>query len=170
LLKVAGDPLTPYFEWQFLKVVHAYLTTRWGILQGGHSTRALHDWLECLTHLELDLKAHRDLLLLAQAGVVGRTHANRILWKTLTVAATDRSYGDLSRMVTHLVYAARRTFDRPPRGHEDMSRWTWSYYEWCSYADAEWSPEAVPRVPVGQQRTLKTGPGGEPLPPPGCWG
>jgi hypothetical protein len=168
LLKHGGDPLTAFFEWHFLKIVYEYLTAGWGCLQGGRGPGARNKWIECMVHLELDMKAQRDLLLLAQSGRVGRTHANHILWKTLQASVHDRSYEDLSRMVTHLVYTARRTFDRPPRDHADMNRWTWSYYVHCSWEEEAWAPEKVPYVHDGE-RNINTGLGGEPLPPPRCW-
>jgi hypothetical protein len=155
----------PFFEWHYLKCIHLFLTERWWILQSGRNNEALEEWLLVLQILEVDMKAHRDLLLLAQSGLVGRTHANRILWTLLTGAALDSRCEDLSNLVTHEVYSARRSFDRPPREHQDLSWWRWTYYECPSKWDMKWSPAAVP-----DQRNLTMGPGGEPLQPPTCWG
>jgi hypothetical protein len=164
-MKHQGDPSAPFFEWHHLKCIHWYLTERWWILQSGSDREALGEWRLVMQLLELDLKAHRDLILLAQSGLVGRTCANMILWKLLTGAALDGSCEDLSHLVTHEVSTARRSFDRPPRGPQDMSWWTWSYYQWPAHYKTKWGPRAVP-----QQWVLAFGRGGEPLPPPACWG
>ena len=57
--------------------------------------------------------AKRDLFLMAQSGPVGRAQANKVLWKTLPGPALEPDYPDLSNMVAHEVYKARKTFDRP---------------------------------------------------------
>jgi hypothetical protein len=164
-MKHQRDPSAPFFEWHYLKCIHWYLTERWWILQSGTDREALGEWRLVMQLLELDLKAHRDLILLAQSGLVGRTCANMILWKLLTGAALDGSCEDLSHLVTHEVSTARRSFDRPPRGHPDLTWWTWTYYQWPSHYKSRWGPGAVPH-----QRNLAVGRGGEPLPPPACWG
>ena len=164
-LKHVQDPAAPYFEWQYLKCIHKFLTERWWILQGGRDEEALDEWLLVMKVLELDQKAHRDLFLLAQSGLVGRTHANKILWHLLTGPAVDTSCVDLSNLVTHEVYKARRNFDRAPREHRDLGWWWWTYYESTCAKDKRWSPAEVPTP-----RTLRTGEGGGPLQPPECWG
>ena len=127
---------------------------------------ALKEWNLVMDVLELDLKARRDLFLLLQAGIVGRTHGNKILWNMLSGPALDRTYRDLSNYVTHKVYEARRAFDRPPREHRDLSWWWWTCYERPYARDRKWAPTSVPR----EAWCLNMGPGEAPLPPPGCWG
>ena len=73
----------------------------------------MKEWFKVLKLLELVNKAKRDLFLIAQSGPVGRAQANKVLWKTLTGPALEPDYPDLSNMVTHEVYKARKTFDRP---------------------------------------------------------
>ena len=43
------------------------------------------------------------MFLLAQRGIVGRTHANKLLWKLLTGPALQPTYPDLSNLVTDMV-------------------------------------------------------------------
>ena len=160
------DPSAPYFEWQYLKAIHKLVTDRWWILQGGTNLEALNEWLLVMQVLELDLKARRDLFLLAQSGMVGRLHANKILWHLLTGPAIDSSYCDLSNLVTHEVYKARKNFDRPPREHKDLQWWWWTCYEWAYARDRKWGPGEVPK----RRWNLQRGPGGKPLEPPHCWG
>ena len=114
-LKFLDDPAAPYFEWQYLKIIHRFLTDRWWILQGGIDDEAMQEWRAVMKVLELDQKACRDLFLLTQSGIVGRAHANKLLWHLLTGPAVDGEYQDLSPLVTNRVYKARRDFDRPPR-------------------------------------------------------
>ena len=165
-LKHLEDPAFPYWEWQYLQQIHRFLTDKWWILQSGVDKQALDEWLRVMRVLELDPKARRDLFLLLQAGVVGRAHANKLLWHLLTGPAVDPDYVDLSNLVTHLVYRARRTFDRPPRQHGDLGWWSWSCYETLYRKDLKWHPQAVPRGPW----TITTGPANEPLPPPAGFG
>ena len=149
-----------------MKVLHRFLTDRWWILQGGFDDEALAEWLLVTQVLELDAKASRDLLLLAQSGRVGRAHANRILWETLTGPGLGPDYEDLSHLITNRVYLARRSFDRPPREHRDLSWWWWTCYESPYPKDLRWAPDEVPAT----RWVLQKGPGGKPLPPPECWG
>ena len=60
---------------------------------------------------------------------MGRAHANKILWDVLTGPALDPAYYDLSNLITHMVYQARKMFDRPPREHWDLDYWWWTCYE-----------------------------------------
>ena len=115
--------------------------------------------------LELDMKARRDMFLLMQSGLVGRTHGNRVLWKILSGPALQRPYRDLSNLVTSEVYKARQQFDRPPRNHGDLHWWSWTYYSYPDQKYYMWSPLEAPR-----QYALQMGPGGKPLAPPQCWG
>jgi hypothetical protein len=165
-LKYLDDPAFPYFEYMYLKTIHYFLTQRWWILQGGVDEVALKEWILVLKILEVDKKARRDLFLLAQSGQVGRTHANKILWQVLSGPALDPLYVDLSNLVTHEVFKARRQFDRPPRQHRDLQWWWWTCYETPNKWDLKWSPGEVPSGPWYRRE----GDGGQPLPPPECWG
>ena len=165
-LKHLKDPAFPYFEYHYHKVLHRFLTDRWYLLQAGHDDVALAEWIKVMKVLELDNKARRDLMLLAQSGLIGRCKANKVLWQIMTNEALDGEYEDLSRKVTSMVYWARRTFERPPREHPDMAWWWWSYYgEPAAWRDRRWSPREVPRGPW----RLQMGRGGLPLEPPHCW-
>ena len=159
----------PNFEWfetQHLRFLHKTLTEDWWRIQGGAGIESLELWLQIFRVLELDRKSQRDLLLLAQSGLVGRTMANKTLWELCSHWALDPTYEDLSHKCTSLVGWARRTFDRPPRGHEDLEWWTWSAYD-EPRLHARFSPMNVPR---DAERRLVMGPGGLPLAPPDCWG
>ena len=102
-------------------------------------------------------------MLLAQLSRAGRAESNEILWCLLTDWALRPEYEDLSNKVTHVVYQARQRLDRPPERHFDRGTWSWEkYYE---PRKPQWDPWAPPPA-----YTLRTGPGGEPLPPPLCWG
>ena len=165
-LKHLEDPMFPYYEHYYLVWLQWTLTDGWWILQHGMGQEALSAWLRIMKFLELDMKAMRDLFLLAQAGYVGRTHANKVLWNILSGPACDPKYQDLSNLVTNLVYQARRDFDRPPREHRDLRWWDWSCYRDLWPWDRRWAPTAAPNRPWHVVR----GPGGKPLPPPDCWG
>ena len=143
-LKHLEDPAADYFEWQYLKNIHRFLTARWWLLQSGTDREALKEWLLIMKVLELDQKARRDLFLLAQSGKVGRAHANKLLWRVLTGPALDPTYQDLSNLVTSWVYKARRQSDRPPREHADLKWWWWTCYESLHKKDTMWAPEQVP--------------------------
>ena len=136
------------------------------MLQGGTDKEALELWIMASKFLEFDNKARRDLFLLAISGEVGRTYANKILWNIMTGPAVCKEYLDLSNLVTHEVYKARKQFDRPPRGHPDMDWWLWTWYDYNHKQDLMFSPTAVPNVTW----RLVTGPGGKPLPPTQCFG
>ena len=139
------------------------MTTHWAVLQGGTDVRTLEFWLKIFLALELDRKAQRDLLLLAHSGICGRAEANEVLWKTLAIWALRPEYEDLSHRVSHMVGEARMWLDRPPSGNEDLRTWRWANYSRPRHE--HFSPLAVPPA-----FTVLTGPGGEPLPPPRCWG
>ena len=165
-LKHLKDPGFGYFEWQFRKQIHSFLTEKWYLLHSGRSQDALDLWLRAMKVMELDCKSMRDLFLLLQTGLVGRAHANRILWKILSGPAIDGQYRDLNNKVTHEIYNARRLFDRPPREHADLRTWTWDSYQDLPLRYEKWAPNRVPRGVW----TLTMGPGGMPLEPPDCWG
>ena len=166
MLKYLGDPTFKYWEWQYLRSIHKYLTKHWQLLQCGTGPMAVAMWRDCLMTLELDRKAQRDLFLLIHSGIVGRTKANRILWDLLTGPALEPPYQDLSSLVTHLVYGARKSFDRPPREHEDLRWWTWGHLSNLNDGDVPWSPRSGPERML---TALCVGPGGLPLPPPRCY-
>ena len=165
-LKHMKDPKAPYFDWLYRKNLHKILTEKWWIMQSGVNDEALHLWLDVFKLLEFDKKARRDLLLLAQSGLVGRTHANKVLWYIMTGPALDPTSQDLSNLVTNMVYTARRDFDRPPREHEDLKWWWWTCYQFPYRRDLRWSPAELPK----EAWQVNYGPGGKPLPPPECWG
>ena len=142
------------------------MTTHWWKLQGKCDQEALKLWIQALQIIELDKKACRDLFLLAQSGLIGRTFANQILWRLLTESAGDE-HVVLSNLCSALVGKARLRFDRPPRGNGDLHKWWWSHYWLIPQDMKKWSPEAVSALKPGWN--IKTGPGGMPLPPPECW-
>ena len=164
-LKYLQDPHFAFWEHHYLKYLHWNLTANWWVLQGGSDDRALESWLMIMRVLELDRKAMVDLFLLAQSGIVGRTYANKVLWDLMSVWALDPTYEDLSNKVSSEVGWWRRSFERPPRAHQDLNWWRWHQYDEPHYARA-WSPLRVP----GGRWDLQMGPGGRPLPPPACWG
>ena len=148
-----------YFEWHYHRQILRFLTTRWYLLQGGTNDEAMQEWILVFKVLELDNKARRDLMLLAQSGFVGRAHANKVLWEILSGPALDPKYQDLSNIVTQRVYKARRDFDRPPREHGDLSWWWWSCFETLYKRDMRWGPDQIPT----HHWNLTTGNGGRPL-------
>ena len=165
-LKFLNDPAWPWWEHYYLKFLHKALTTDWHEIQFGVNQRAIELWWMIMKVLELDKKSQLDLLILAQSGPVGRSWANRIMWNLMSDWALEGTYRDLSNKVSNEVNWARRNMDRPPRGHKDLQWWRWSYYKEPVRKQATWSPLAVPP----RAWDLATGPGGEPLPPPHCWG
>ena len=114
------DPAWKYFEWQYQKLIHSYLTEKWYMLQAGSDPNTELLWREVMEVLELDRKARRDLFLLAQSGRVGRCHANKLLWDLLSGPALDPRHTDMSNWVSKEVLTHRRSFDWPPRNHADM--------------------------------------------------
>ena len=165
-MKYMRDPAYPYFEWQYRKQIHKCLTEHWWILQSGTDERALSLWLQVMKFREFDKKSMRDMFLLLQTWYVGRAHANRILWKLLSGPALDGQHKDLNNLVVNLIYKARRDFDRPPRGHADLSWWDWTCYQYLYMREQRWAPDQVP----GRFWVLTMGPGQVPLAPPHCWG
>ena len=157
-LKHLQDPKFEYFEWQYLNCIRKLLTTKWFLVQGGNNGESLDLWQDIMALLELDKKACRDLLLLAQDGKVGRAYANKILWEIMSGPALDDRYIDLSNLVTHLIYKARRNFDRPPREHGDLRWWWWTCYSNLWRKEEKRDPEAVPKHRWG----LLMDPGGMP--------
>ena len=165
-MKHLKDPSFDHFEWHYLKFLHTCLTTKWFKIQFGVDDEAMDLWYLVFKVLELDQKAQLDLMLLAQSGHIGRGHANRLMWELMSKWALDDTYEDLSHKVSNTVGWYRRTFDRPPKGHEDCKWWTWSAYDEPEKKMVHWCPKASP---TGKW-DLRTGSDGEPYPPPHCWG
>ena len=128
-LKWYDDPSFKHLEWHYLKFLHENLTTKWHLIQFGTGGEALDLWYLIFKVLELDQKAQLDLMLLAHSGHIGRGYANKILWDLMSKWALDDTYEDLSHKVSNQVGWARRSFDRPPADHSDLSWWTWSAYD-----------------------------------------
>ena len=126
----------------------------------------MHLWWKIFQVLELDKKARLDLVLLAQSGGVGRTYANKIMWDLLSNWALEYTYRDLSNKVSSEVKWVRMEFDRPPAGHKDLRWWRWEFLQVVPKHMAPWSSKAH----LKESWELQLGPGGEPLPPPLCWG
>ena len=167
LMRYLGDPEFPYWEWQYLVLVRGFLCKHWQLLQQGTGPHATHMWKMVMKVLEWDRKAMRDMFLLAQSGLVGRTKANRILWEILTGLALDPAYEDMSHLVTSKMAKARREFDRPPREHADLWDWTWGHLQNLDTKDMHFAPTSGPPEML---QNLLTGPGNLPLPPPECYG
>ena len=163
-LKYLESPQFPYYEVVYLKYLHKVLTTDWPLMQGGCGPETLKKWMDLCRVLELDNKARRDLMLMAHSGAPGRTCANKLLWDLCSYWALQPKYEDLSHKVSNELGWYRRTFDRPPRKHEDLRWWSWRAYRepWDRFQ--AFDPRIVPRAPA-----ITTGPGGRPLPPPECW-
>ena len=166
-LKQLDDPTFTWWEHWYLKFLQKKLSLDWRAIQFGTDAHATRLWWEIMQVLELDKKAQLDMMVLAQSGPVGRCHANKIMWDLMSSWATVRTYQDLSNKVSSEVGWARRNFDRPPKGHQDLSWWTWKAYkeplqkfDHYSPLHAEWASD----------KYIKIGTGGEPIPPPKCWG
>ena len=170
MLQHLEDPAFHYFQYHHLNLVKDLLTIDWWMIQGGQDMEAMHKWLEAIELLELDLKACRDLLLLAQQGSVGRAHANKILWELLTGTGADGKYRECSRFCSSQVHNARRQIDRPPRGHPDLEDWTWENYYGLPEHMVRWCSSQVPPQEVAKDMRVNMGaPGDFPLKPPDCW-
>ena len=165
-LKYLEDPSFEHFEWHYLKFLKENLTTKWHLIQFGVDGEALNLWYLVFKVLELDKKAQLDMMLLAHSGHIGRGCANKLMWDLMSNHALHHLYGDLSNLVSNRVGLMRRSFDRPPAGHKDLSWWTWSCYDVPRNSMIPWCP----RNPPQGQWDLRTGPNGEPYPPPLCWG
>ena len=165
-LKHLEDPSFEHFEWHYLKFLRKCLTTDWYQIQFQCDEDTLELWYLIFKVLELDYKAQLDLMLLAQSGHIGRGHANKVMWDLMSIWALDDTYEDLSHKVTNAVGWARKTFDRPPRGHKDCAWWTWSAYDVPAKRMDHWCPKKFPKNPW----ELRMGATGEPYPPPHCWG
>ena len=165
-LKHNNAPGWTYWEHYYLKFLHKSLTTNWRLIMYGADARAERLWWEIFQVLELDRKSQLDLLMLAQSGQVGRAYANKILWDLLSDWALEGEYRDLSNKVSSDVGWARRNFDRPPRTSWDLEWWAWAAYQVPREGMVPWDPTSLPP----QRWDLRLGPGGEPLPPPECWG
>ena len=174
-LKAVQDPKFPYWEWVRLNALKDFLTDKLHILLGRRDHYATHQWLCVMDLVDLDRRARVDLMLLAQAGLPGRTEANKILWSLMAEWAVDPSYRDLSAKVTSACGRARLKFDRPPRNHWDNTWWGWSHYtDGCN--NDPYCPKNIPDsvgVPCGPQEAWQMvpqlGPHGEPQPPPWAW-
>ena len=153
-----------YYENVYLQFIKQCLTVNWALIQGGVGPEALELWYLIFLTLELDRKAQVDLMILAHSGEAGRSEANELLWTLLSIWALRPEYEDLSHKCSSLVSRARRWLDRPPRDHQDRQWWRWEKY-WVP-RHPQWSPRAVPQGAY----TLLSGPRGEVLAPPACWG
>lgn len=162
-LVTLGHPAAEYMEYRRLKGIHALLTTRWPLIQGGYNAEALEAWSDAMDLMDIDAAACEDLALLASQGVAGRTQANEIVWKGLSNLALEPGHRDFSRKISNLVTLARRLIDRPPTWHEDARSWSWERA--LRPRTLEFAPTSVPRDP-----RVVTGPRGRPLRPPACWG
>ena len=165
LLKWCGDPSFEFHRWHFLQYIKKWLTTEWVQIQGGGAHDTMKKIVDIFDVLELDRKARVDFVLLYQSGHPGRTMANKLMWELLSQCALDGEYMDLSNKVTSEVYKARRTFDRPPEGHPDVSWWNWDRMYDVDEDYRRWSPAEVPRGDY----ELHTDAGGMPRAPPRCW-
>ena len=162
VLKVIEADGAQYLEWWLLRFCHWCLTERWALLQGGWGPRASRAWQEVFFTLELDGKACMDLFLLAQAGIVGRSYANKILWRLLHDFAPQTDYYDVSWLVSREVTWAREEFERPPANR--ATHWTWDKY--LTLPDDVW-PWAPTKVPHGYQLVQNSD--GRPIAPPALW-
>ena len=149
-------------QW-YLRFIHKCLTVDWASLQSGSDQQTLDKVIMIFRVLELDRKACMDWFLLAHSGLVGRTEASYVLWTVLELAL-KKPYRNLSNKVTSLVGASRRSFDRPPKNHQDRRVWAWHLYEEPRYWD--FSP-SVALMYVDQQ-FIQTH-NGVPLRPPFLW-
>ena len=165
-LKWYDDPSFKHLEWHYLKFLHENLTTKWHLIQFGTGGEALDLWYLIFKVLELDQKAQLDLMLLSHSGHIGRGQANKIMWDLMSDWALCPTYADLSHKVSSQVGWVRRYFDRPPVGHKDLAWWTWDAYDVPVKSMKPWCPMNPPKG----KWDLRMGPGGEPYPPPYCWG
>ena len=165
-LKHIKDPSFEHLEWHYLKFLHENLTTYWHLIQFGTDHVTLDLWYLIFKVLELDKKAQLDLMLLAHSGLLGRGYANKVMWDLLSYWALSPTYEDLSHKVTNMVGWVRRDIDRPPEWHPDAAWWTWKCYDEPQRKIVHWLSTSVPP----ERWQLKTGPDGEPYPPPDCWG
>lgn len=163
-MRYLKDPHFEWFEWHHKKALHKALTEWWVYIQGGSDYDTSKYIWEVFQLLELDRKAIRDLMLLAHAGVVGRTAFNEIMWALLSEHGLQKEYWDLSRKASSMVQWKRRAFDRPPVTSPDRLIWSWKFLSEPEH-DA-WHPQNVPQGAW----TIKRGPRGRPLPPPECYG
>ena len=102
-MKILDVPNWEYFEWRYKKVLHLSLTSKWKDLQGKRDPATTKWWRGLFRMLELDRRSQRDLWLLAQSGVVGRTYFNMLMWEILSVSAAAPDYEDLSHLVSNKV-------------------------------------------------------------------
>ena len=132
----------------------------------GYDQDAVNLWLEIFLSLDIDRKAQVDLMLLAQAGEVGRAYANHTMWLLLSDWAFNEDHQNLSCKVSNHVKWQRRYIDRPPAGHVDLWYFRWTNLDEPPEHMKKWSPTEVPR---GVRWVLKLDSKGLPLPPPECW-
>ena len=90
------------------------LTEDWALIQGGQGGYAMQKLLDLFLLLEVDLKAQKELMSLAQSGPVGRTCANKIMWDMLPIWRLRYDYQDLSHKLSSEVGKMCLKFDRPP--------------------------------------------------------
>ena len=99
-MKAEGINGWKYLEHWYLKIIKMYLTQEWALIQGGKDSYAVRRWLDIMLLFEVDLKAQKELMLLAQSGDVGRTCANKIIWDLLSSWGLMYDYGDLSHKIS----------------------------------------------------------------------
>ena len=128
-MKAEGINGWKYLEHWYLKIIKMYLTQEWALIQGGKDSYAVRRWLDIMLLLEVDLKAQKELMLLAQSGDVGRTCANKVVWDLLSTWGLMYEYGDVSHKISAEVQRMRQRFDRPPQDHPDMKKWSWHHYD-----------------------------------------
>ena len=152
--------------WMFLTWVKECLVTHWPLIQGGYGQDAVMKWYEIFLTFDLDNKAQADIMLLAQAGVAGRTRANKILWDLLSRWGLQADFPMIRHKITNEVKWHRREFERPPRGHPDLPKWGWEKYDEVPKDLLPFSPKEVP--PEGKYKIV-VDKDGLPLAPPKCW-
>ena len=153
--------------WMFLTWVKECLVTHWPLIQGGYGQDAVMKWYEIFLTFDLDLKAQADIMLLAQAGVAGRTRANKILWDLLTRWGLQPDFPMIRHKITNEVKWHRREFERPPSHHPDHRKWGWEKYDEVPKDLLPFSPKEVP--PEGKYKIVVDKDTGLPLAPPKCW-
>ena len=158
-------PTFKYLEWLYFKFIQKCLTDDWYLIQGGFGGPATLLWCEIFMTLDIDRKAQADMMLLAHAGIVGRTSANHIMWLMLSDWALNEVHQNLSRKLSSYVKWQRRAFDRPPANAKDLWHFKWKNLDEPDRSMKKWSPLEVPRGTW----YLKKDPEGMPLPPPECW-
>jgi hypothetical protein len=167
------DPTCRWWTRNFVNFLYRTLTEDWGFIQGGGGDETLQMWKRLFRILELTRRAQRDILDLSQRGIAGRIMANKLIWDLCHDWAFNPLNENLSLLCSDGVARACRRIEMPPaldpEGPNERLQWT-SEAGWATYQVPEdhlrFSPNAVPRGCW----TVVTGPAGEPLAPPECWG